>query len=410
MLSVEEALQCVLSQVVPGASVDVAARDALGLVLAEDVESDVDSPPHDKSLVDGYAVMSADLAEGVREFEVLAEVTAGDVPHQAVTPGTTIRIMTGAPIPDGADAVVMVERSELLGGAGQPQQVRLATGPLTPGQNIMPRAASLVCGDRVLAAGHALRAIEIGLLAEVGRTHVRVIPRPTLAVLSTGNELVPADVVPDVGHIRNSNGPMLSAAAALAGAASIDLGIARDESGLLRERISQGLQCDILVLSGGVSAGVLDLVPGVLKSLGVKQIFHKVRVKPGKPLWFGTLEAEDRRRLVFGLPGNPVSSLVCFELFVRPAIARVAGRQHGELEETEATLTAPYTQHGERPTYHPARIRATERDSQVEPLRCRGSGDLAAVAAANALICFPPAGRKFEAGERVRVLKLPEAY
>jgi len=406
MLSVEQALAAVLDRAGSRSPVTVGLGEALGLVLAEDVSSDVDSPPHDKSLVDGYAVIAADLASGAAELDFVEEITAGDVPHRPIVPGRTSRVMTGAPIPEGADAVVMVEQSEWLGGAGE-GRVKL-TASIEAGRNIMRRAASMARGARVLAAGHRLRAIELGVLAEVGRSQVAVVPRPSVAVLSTGNELVPLSVVPGPGHIRNSNGPMLAAAAASAGAAAHDLGIARDERALLRERIAAGLEFDVLVLSGGVSAGVLDLVPGVLAELGVEQVFHKIRLKPGKPLWFGVRSSASGDKLVFGLPGNPVSSLICFELFVRPAIARLAGRSDGQLVERQARLASERTHRGDRPTYHPARLSWPNGEAVVEPLRWQGSGDLSAVAAANALACFPAGDRTHAAGEKIRILELPQ--
>jgi molybdopterin molybdotransferase len=271
----------------------------------------------------------------------------------------------------------------------------------------MPRAASMARGQTVLRAGCQLRAIEIGLLAEVGRTQARVIGRPTLGVLATGNELVPTAQHPGAGQIRNSNGPMLLAAARAAGALVSDLGIARDDRGQLRERIARGLKSDILVISGGVSAGVLDLVPGVLDELGVRQVFHKVRIKPGKPLWFGSLASPDGDRFVFGLPGNPVSSLVCFELFVRPLIGRLAGCNATALEELTAPLSIDFAHRGERPTYHPARLATIEGHVRIAPLRWQGSGDLRTFVEANALACFPSGDRAYCAGETIRVLRLP---
>jgi len=407
MLSVEEALQLVLfhSRPLPVSAVD--AADLLGRVLAEDIASDVDSPPHDKSIVDGYAVRLADLPNGEGDLQVLEEVTAGAMPTQPLQPGATTRIMTGAPIPAGAEAVVMVERSELLAkdSRGKPR-VRLQDPTIRPGQNIVRRAASMARGQRVLHAGTELRAIELGLLAEVGRTQALAFPRPTLAVLATGNELVIPAKRPGPGQIRNSNGPLLLAAAQAAGAIARDLGIARDEPEALRHAISLGLQSDILVLSGGVSAGVLDLVPGVFADLGVRQVFHKVRLKPGKPLWFGVVQHDSRERLVFGLPGNPVSSLVCFELFVRPAIARLAGRAPQAWQEIGARLTADFAQRGDRLTLHPARLEVGAGQTQVTPLGWQGSGDLRALTGANALACFPPGDRVFRAGETIGVLPL----
>ncbi len=400
MLNVDQALQHVLAQCRTLAPVAGAAADALGLVLAEDVTSDVDSPPHDKSLVDGYAVIASDLASGSREFEILEEVTAGSVPSRTVTHGSATRVMTGAPIPPGADAMVMIERSEMLAGPGS-GRVRLVIERIAAGDNIMRRAASMSRGQRVLPAGSLLRPIEMGVLAEVGHSEVRVVQRPTVAVLATGNELVRSIELPAAGQIRNSNGPLLFAAAQAAGAAAVDLGIARDEVASLRERIALGLESDILVISGGVSAGVLDLVPGVLAELGVEQVFHKVNLKPGKPLWFGVNAGG---KLVFGLPGNPVSSFVCFELFVRPAIARLAGRDCG-IEQTSAALTIDFSSRSERPTYHPARLTTVDGQSRIEPLTWQGSGDLRTLVEANALAIFEP-GCQCVAGQLVAALRL----
>jgi molybdopterin molybdotransferase len=410
MLTVGEALSLVLAASDPRPAVEFGLDDTLDLVLAEDIASDVDSPPHDKSIVDGYAVRSEDLARGPVQLAVVEEIMAGQVPARRIERGESARIMTGAPLPGGADTVIMVERAEAAGGGPHSLgAVRISQSNVMPGLNVMLRGASLRAGEIALRAGITLRPGEIGLLAEAGHTQARVIPRPSVAVLSTGNELVPAEQKPGPGQIRNSNGPMLSAAVRAAGGEPRSLGIVRDEPAALRRVIAAGLEGDILVLSGGVSAGVLDLVPGVLKELGVRQVFHKVQLKPGKPLWFGTLPASAGQKLVFGLPGNPVSSLVCFELFVRPAIARLAGRQfHGHSFLT-AGLTKPHQQRGDRPTFHPARWRAAETESglaTIEPLSWQGSGDLRGLVAANALAYFPPGDRQFETGEIIKLLPL----
>jgi molybdopterin molybdotransferase len=416
MLSISEALTKVLATTGRMAPVRVRLADALGLALAEDVASDIDSPPHDKATVDGYAVVAADLDSGSAELAVLEEVTAGAVPTLAVSRGHCTRIMTGAPVPAGADAVVMVERSDLLPGDAR---VRIADR-VTPRQNIMARGASLESGEIVLRSGHEVRAAEVGLLAELGRSEVVVFPQPRVALLSTGNELVEADVRPRAGQIRNSNGPMLAAAVRRAGGIPLELGIARDERGDLGAKIEQGLAADVLVLSGGVSAGVLDLVPSVLGELKVEQVFHKVRLKPGKPLWFGvagskfkvpgvepgTLNLEPGT-LVFGVPGNPVSSLVCFELFVRPAIAQLSGRDTAAgLRQLSARLAGEFVHRGDRPTYFPAVVRRQGEALSVEPVRWRGSGDLRAITTANALAVFPEGDRTWQAGEQVDVLLL----
>ncbi len=399
MLSVSEALAKVLAYAGRKPPTRVPLAESLDLVLAEEIESDIDSPPHDKAMVDGYAVLCEDLPDGAAELSVLEEVTAGAVPTLPVSPGHCTRIMTGAPLPAGADAVAMVERTELLASG---QRVRIVDN-VSAGQNIMRQGASLRRGEVVLAAGQEIRPPEIGLLAEVGRAEVTVIARPRVAILSTGNELVEAHEQPAAGQIRNSNGPMLAAAVRRAGGAPLELGIARDEVAHLRAKIEQGLAADILVLSGGVSAGVLDLVPGVLQELGVRQVFHKVNLKPGKPLWFGV----DHSTLVFGVPGNPVSSLVCFELFIRPAIAVLAGRDAAaNARWLSASLTKRFTHRGERPTYFPAALRRTDDGWLAEPVDWRGSADLRGITRANALIAFPAGDRAWQAGDVFQALLL----
>jgi molybdopterin molybdotransferase len=407
MLTVDQALALVEQQVRPKSPVQLPVSNVLGLLLAEDVASDVDSPPHNKSLVDGYAVAAGDLAGGEARLKILEEVVAGAVPSLRVEKGAATRIMTGAPLPEGAESVVMIEQTELAPGTdGSLGFVQIRAEKYSPGQNIMRRGASLRSGDVVLTAGHRLRPAEIGLLSEVGRSEVKVVPRPTVAVLPTGDELVEPAVRPAPGQIRNSNGPMLLALIDRAGGTPIELGIGRDNRDDLLQKISAGLAADVLVLSGGVSAGVLDLVPGILAELGVQKVFHKLRLKPGKPIWFGVLESDGARKLVFGLPGNPVSSLVCFELFVRPAIARLSGRPFAGLPAVQGRLTSEFVQRGERTTYYPAALEETSEGVSVRPLSWQGSADLRGLAAADALVCFPPEDRTFAPGELVMAYRL----
>ena len=407
MLTVEEALARILKEVELPPPRTVPIADALGLALDERITSDIDSPPHDKSIVDGYALLAASVATPQTELAVIEEVTAGQVPTRRVEPGTATRIMTGAPIPEGADAVVMVEKTAAVENSSPPR-VRILESPIKPGQNIVRRGASMHRGDEVITADlhRHLRPIEIGLLAEVGRSSVQVL-QPTAAILATGNELVSAHEIPGPGQIRNSNGPMLVALAHDAGATAIDLGIARDEVADLRAKIEQGLQSEVLILSGGVSAGVLDLVPQVLAECGVREVFHKVNVKPGKPLWFGVKDHGTRRTLVFGLPGNPVSTLVCFELFVRPAFKKLAGHKECVERPVQATLTKPHSQRGERATYWPAKLETAADGSRViTPLVWKGSGDLRTLAEANALAIFPPGERHYQPGEMIVAIPL----
>jgi molybdopterin molybdotransferase len=409
MLSVAQGLELVLARCTARAPKRVEVAEALGLTLAEDVTSDTDSPPHDKSIVDGYAVIANDLNGGHAELTVLEEITAGQVPSKALTPGYCTRIMTGAPIPQGADAVVMVERTEPIDNRSQNSRVRINDQP-KPGQNIMTRGASIQRGEIVLRAGHALRAAEIGLLSEVGRTDVHAIPPVHVAIISTGNELVDVVRRPSAGQIRNSNGPLLDALVRQTGAIPMELGIARDDRNELRRLIEQGLAADALVLSGGVSAGILDLVPAVVRDLGVEEVFHKVNLKPGKPLWFGvhTPKIRDQEAtLVFGVPGNPVSTFVCFELFVRPAIAKLMGRETSvALRQLPARLAADFAHRGDRPTYFPGVVRRQENELLADPVPWRGSGDLCGLTAANALILFAAGDRAWSAGEPIDVLLL----
>ncbi len=403
MLTVEEAVRTIETHAAVLLPRQVALGDAVGLVLAEDITSDVNSPPHDKALMDGYAVRSVDCQP---ERRVLEEIAAGAVPHHTVTPGTVSRIMTGAPIPAGADAVVPVEQTEMVDAA----TVRLQQADPAPGQHILKLGSSMRVGDRVLQAGIALRPIEIAILAEVGRTTVSVHPRPRVAVLPTGNELVEVGERPAPGQIRNSNGPMLVAAATRAGAAVLDLGIARDDRTQLMRAVERGLEAEVLVLSGGVSAGKFDLVPEVIAALGVEQVFHKIALRPGKPLWFGIKRDGDRQTLVFGLPGNPVSSLVCFELFVRPTIAALAGQGFTGPQIVSGQMGHAFDHAGGRAAYLPARIiwpaKPDVGPPAVEILRWHGSADLATLARANALARLPVEKIRLAPGSSIEVLPM----
>jgi molybdopterin molybdotransferase len=417
MLTVEEALKLVEERCKPLAPRRVALNDAIGLVLAEDIKSDVNSPPYDKALMDGYAVRSVDREP---ERRVLEEIAAGAVPRFALSPNTASRIMTGAPMPEGADSVVPVEQSEMIGES----TVRLHKFDLPSGKNMLRLGESLRAGETVLRKGVALRAIEIGLLAEIGHGVATVIPRPRIGILPTGNELVPVGEQPASGQIRNSNGPMLRAAALRADAEPIELGIARDTHDEHARLIKQGLSADILLLSGGVSAGKFDLVPSVLAELEVEQVFHKIALRPGKPLWFGVKESDAQRTLVFALPGNPVSSLVCFELFVRPAIAALSGRAFAGAPMINAPLSHAYDHAGGRAAYLPARLTAATQTGladfgpadllrrladqksnlAVEILPWQGSADLATLTRSNALARLPQEPHRYEPGAVVDVL------
>ncbi len=418
MLSVAEAQELILQYVRPlPPEATCLTPSSLGLVLAENVISDLDSPPFDKALMDGYAVRATDLKEGHATLEVVEEVPAGHAPERSIASGRTIRIMTGAPIPGGADAVVKVELSKEV----EANRVVLKDQP-RPGQNILPRGQEMTRGEVVVRAGCRLRPQEFGVLAAVGRTSVLVHPAPAVAILCTGDEIVEPHIVPGPAQIRNSNGPMLLAQVCRAGGIPRFLGIARDQEEHLRSRITEGLQSHVLILSGGVSAGKRDLVPATLAQLGVQAIFHTVEMKPGKPMFFGVAAAntaycvrgsankDGYGTLVFGLPGNPVSSLVCFELFVRPAIGRLLGRDEPGPCIVKAVLEEDFPYRSDRPTYHPARLGAGETGGRtfwrVRPVAWSGSADLRGLLPANAFVLFPPGDQVHKAGQAFAVLKV----
>ncbi|QDT71127.1 molybdopterin molybdotransferase MoeA [Lacipirellula limnantheis] len=401
MISVDEALDHVRRAAAPLPAERTPLAHLLHLRLAEPVASRVDSPPFDKSMVDGYAIDVSDSSPTLRELEL---VTAGSVPNETVIPGATVRVMTGAPIPAGADAVVKWEDCQLLSDL----EIRNPAAGVKSGSCIIRRGTSFRAGQLVLAAGKRLGPLDVALLAEIGQAEVAVIPRPRVAVLPTGDELVAAHEPLGPGQIRNSNGPMLLAAVAAADCTPIDLGVGCDDPDDLRTRINQGLAHDVLLVSGGVSAGVKDLVPGILQELGVEQQFHQVRIKPGKPLYFGVRHAAGRRTLVFGLPGNPVSTFVSFQLFVLPALRALAGAPFKPIAAHDAQLTMPFEHRGKRPTYHPCRQTAPDAAGvlQVEPLDWRGSSDLATLTRATHLAAFPAGDYQLVPGDDVQVIPL----
>lgn len=394
MLEVAAALDIVLARTTTGRAEPAPLGPALlGRVLAEEVASDLDSPPYTKALMDGYAVRSADT-EHPTSLVVVEEIAAGRMPTQIVGPGQAARVMTGAPIPDGADAVIPHEQTELAA-----DSVRLSRR-VPAGEFILPRAAEMAAGESVLSVGTMMTPAVLGLLAAVGRTTAVVYPAPRLAVIATGDELVDPPAVPGPGHIRNSNGPMLLAQATRAGAEARYLGIAGDDRAKLADLVCDGLTADVLVLSGGVSAGKFDFVPGVLGELGVETHFHKIRMKPGKPLLFGTRAGT----LVFGLPGNPVSSFVGFEVFVRPALRKRAGHAMPGPTFAAVPLATALRASNNRPTYAPARIEWTADGVRVRPLGSFGSADLRGLAAADALIQLPAGDVEYPVGHPVPTL------
>lgn len=381
---------------------------AVGRRLAAAVAASGDSPPWDRAMMDGFAVRDADLAaDGTAVLDVVVDLAAGDVSRIPVPPGGCARIMTGAPLPPGADAVVPVECAvEGTAEAHAGGRVRLCDRRFRPGQHVARRATAFRRGDVVLPVGSRLTAAAVGVAVEAGATHVVVVPPPRVAILSTGSELVAPEVEPGPGQTRNSNGPMLRAAILAAGGEPVPLGIVGDRPESLRAAVAQGLAADVLLLSGGVSAGDLDLVPAVCAACGVEEVFHKVRLKPGKPVWFGRSRRGNGDALVFGLPGNPASTLVCFELFVRPALAILAGvaEERWHLPRVAAVLATPARSAADRPIYAPCRLQRTKGGITAEPLPWSGSSDLVGLAVAEGLVVLPAGAGMLPAGTPVEVV------
>ncbi len=397
IISEEEARSILLAKTSPLGSERVLVEAALGAVLAEEVVSDVDMPPFNRAAMDGYAVRLADIAATPVELTIVEHIKAGDAPKHPVGTGECSEIMTGAPVPDGADAVVQVEHTE----PAAENLVRILE-PLAGKTNIARQGEDLGRGDVVLKPGRLLRSAEVGLLAMVGRREVQVYQRPTVSILATGDELIEPDQVPRPGQTRNCNNFSLLAECARAGFQATALGIARDTREELETKIRAGLEADVLLVSGGVSMGKYDLVPEVFEALGIVVHFTKVAIKPGKPTVFATRG----KKLVFGLPGNPVSVIVVFRLFVEPALRRLAGRTDLLPRMVSVTLTTSVRSRGERRSYLLVRLRSSDRGLLAEPVPSHGSADLMALTNADALIQVEAGAGEVSAGTDVPALLL----
>ncbi|HET8947501.1 MAG TPA: gephyrin-like molybdotransferase Glp [Candidatus Polarisedimenticolia bacterium] len=401
MIAVERALALVLEAARPLPPVAADLDEAAGRILLETIRADRDQPAWDKALMDGFAVIAADVTAG-RELRVAATIAAGADPATLapLRAGETARIMTGAPLPPAADAVVPVEQSREGASA---DRVRFE-GVARPGDHLARRGADVREGAMLLDTGDLLGPAEIGTLAACGRTRVQVGARPRVAVLATGDELVPPDRPPGEGRLRNSNGPMLQALARRAGAEARDLGIARDDPQALRAAIESGLDSDALVLSGGVSMGLYDLVGSALREAGAEVLFERVAIRPGKPFTFARRGAT----LVFGCPGNPVSSYVIFQVFVRPALRRLAAHPRPGWEAVPARLAAEVRQRPGREGFAQVRARFQGGRLEADPVPTTGSADLVSCARGNALAILSAAVAEFPAGSEVPVILLDD--
>jgi len=367
--------------------------DALGDVLAQEIRCDRDYPPFNRSTRDGYAVRAAEAGASA-QLKCVGEIKAGDTVTQPLPPGSCVQIMTGAAVPTSADAVVMIEFTER---AGDKVAFQRAT---TPGQNIVQKGSEARAGDVALRSGMRLGYAELALAAQVGAAEILVARSPRVAILSTGDEVVPITETPGPFHIRNSNSVSLVAQTRLAGGEPVPLGNALDRVDDLSAKIEQGLKEDILVLSGGVSMGKYDLVESVLKSLGAEFFFDAVAIRPGKPTVFGRC----RDTFVFGLPGNPVSTMVTFQLFVTPAIDVLGGARARQVPLLEANLCKTLHEKPGLTHFLPGCFEWTGISPEVHPLEWQGSGDIAALTNANCFIVVPADRHNIPAGEKVSVL------
>jgi molybdopterin molybdotransferase len=412
ILGVDEALERVLAEARPPSAEAVPLEEAAGRFLAADLRASADMPPFDRTAMDGYALRAADAASVPAELEVIEEIPAGRDPRIPVGPGRASRIMTGAAIPEGADAVVMVERTERLDDG---RRVRILEPP-RPGQHVRRAGEDVKRGDLLLPAGGFLGAPEVALLAAEGCARVEVAARPSVALLSTGDELVGIGEQPRGSRIRETNSWSLAALLRRMGIEPRRLGIAKDEAAALAERIGEGLRADVFVLTGGVSMGEYDLVGAALKRAGCRALFERVAIQPGRPLLFGVAEGSGAgggrpaRTLVFGLPGNPVSSVVDFLVFARPALRKMLGARRPIDPLPAAELAEPLRHRPGRRAYLPARVEP-DADGRLlaRPVPSMGSADLVALSRANALVVVPETEGDLAPGARLRVLPLDDA-
>ncbi len=394
-LSVGAAQACVLGYATIGASEEIPLERALGRVLAEEVRANRDQPPYDVSAMDGFAVRSTDLSTGGVLLTVIEDIKAGDLPTKTVASGQCARIMTGAPVPSGADAVIRVEDTRML----TDDSVEISV-PVKAGNDIRVRGENMRLGDVVLHAGAEITPGVIGLLATVKRARINVYRRPRVAILSSGDELEALEAPFDADKIPESNSHALMAQLQALGIEPVRLGIARDDPEDLAAFLRQGLEYDVLLVSGGSSVGVHDHVRPTLESLGVTMHFWRVEMKPGHPLAFGTRSGTQ----VFGLPGNPVSSMVCFEQFVLPLLRRRMGHPALFRRTVVATLAHAVKHRPGREefirvtltTEHDGRLLATSTGSQ-------SSGDLCSMARADGLLVVPAESGNLVAGDAVSV-------
>ncbi|MFZ0297641.1 MAG: gephyrin-like molybdotransferase Glp [Candidatus Sulfotelmatobacter sp.] len=400
VLTFEEARQVVedhASRLTSRINETVSLLPAANRVLAEPVAADRDIPPFPRSTRDGYAVRAADLATLPANLKVMGEIKAGPLqPPSTLNRGEAFSIMTGAPLPPGADAVVMVEYTSQKG-----DLVEIARG-VVPGENVVAQGAEAKRGSRLLDCGMRLNEAAIALAASVGRSRLEVFVRPRVAVLTTGDEIVAVDTEPGPAQIRNSNSYSLAVQIQQAGGEPVLLPIAPDEPHRLRQLMEEGLQSDLLIMTGGVSMGRYDLVEQVLSEMQAEFLFTGAKIQPGKPVVFGRVATQ--RKYFFGLPGNPVSTMVTFELFARPMLEALAGMSPRPLTFLHARLKSEIRVKPGLKRFLPAILSGQYEDAVVELVPWQGSGDVAAQARSNCYIVIQPDREQIKAAEWVAIM------
>ncbi len=390
MISFDEALASVVETVSPAEAETIPLAAAAGRILAERVSADLDLPPFDTTAMDGWAVPAAEASAVPASFRTAGTLGAGH-PAAPLGRGFALKVMTGAPLPEGSDSVVPVEQASEEGRG----TVRLLVAP-EKGAHVRRRGEVIAAGETLLSPGRRLTPADLVLAAASGREVLRVVRRLRAGVLVTGHEVVPAASRPGPAQIRNTNGPLLRAVLGRCGAEARDLGTAPDDARALRVTLGNALAAglDILLTTGGVSAGDFDIVPGVLEELGAVPRFHKVAIRPGKPVFFGRAG----RTIVFGLPGNPVSAAVVFDLLVRPALRTAVGLSPALPPPVEAVLAAPAGNKGPRLFFSPAKLSWKGAELLATPVPTKGSHDVLAHARAGGLLVLPP-GTRLGAGD-----------
>jgi len=400
MIPVIDAIQIVLRLTTPLGTEAVALSQALNRILAADIIADTDLPPFDRAQMDGYAIRAADVAQTPARLQIVGESAAGAGWHHEMKGGEAVRIMTGAPVPKGADAVQQVELTR------EDKDSVEILAPVSAGRSVVPQASEIKAGETVLRAGEQINAAMIATLASFGYAEVKVARRPRVTVMATGSELVDVHQKPARDQIRDSNNYTIEAYAAQSNAAVARLPLAGDDTEDLKRILRQGAEgSDVLITSGGVSMGVYDFTKAALKELGAEIFFERVALRPGKPMVFARLG----NSLVFGLPGNPVSVAVTFNLFVRPALRAMQGATETTLPQEHAVLTRDVKGSADRESYLPAILFTNDKGTLLaEPLKWGGSSDFVGFAKASALINLPTGAALTKKETIVKVVRLPE--